>query len=54
MLFAIVVCSVGVSEYGNFAVQAQESLFNTGATNTAVFILGRKRSGSEYVAMVTS
>ena len=40
-LFAIVVCSVGVSEYGNFRVQAQEILINTGATNTAVLILGR-------------
>ena len=41
VLFAIVVCSVGVSEYGNFTVQAHESMLNTGATNTAVFILRR-------------
>ena len=41
VLFAIVVYSVGVSEYGNFTAQAQESLLGTGATNTAVFILGR-------------
>ena len=27
-----------VSEYGNFTAQAQESLLNTGATNTAIFI----------------
>ena len=54
MLFAIVVRSVGVSEYGHYTTQAQESLLNSGATNKAVFILGRYRSGSEYVAMVTS
>ena len=41
VLFAIVVCSVGVREYGHYTAQAQESLLNTGATNTAVFILGR-------------
>ena len=43
VLFAIVVCSVDVSEYGHYTAQAQaqESLLNTGATNTAVFILGR-------------
>ena len=41
VLFAIVFCSVGVSKYGNFTVQSQESLLNTGATNTAVFILGK-------------
>ena len=38
MLFAIVVCLVGVSEYGHYTAQAQESLLNTGATNTAVFM----------------
>ena len=41
VLFALVVHSVGVSEYGNYTAQAQESLLNSGATNKAVFILGR-------------
>ena len=54
MLFAIVVHSLGVNEYGHYTAQAQESLLNSGATNKAVFILGRLRSGNEYVAMVTS
>ena len=54
VLFAIVVRSVGVSEYGHYTTQAQESLLNSGATNKAVFILQGKRSGREYVAMVTS
>ena len=38
-LFAIVVHSVSVSEYGHYTAQAQESLLNSGATNRAVFIL---------------
>ena len=41
VLFAIVVYLVGMSEYGHYTAQAQESLLNTGATNMAVFILGR-------------
>ena len=41
VLFALVVHSVGVSEYGHYKAQAQESLLNSGATNNAVFILGR-------------
>ena len=41
VLFALVVHSVGVSEYGHYTAQAQESVFNSGATNKAVFILGR-------------
>ena len=32
---------VVVSEYGHYTAQAQESLLNSGATNRAVFILGR-------------
>ena len=36
LLFAIVVGSVGVSEYRHYTAQAQESLFNSGATNKAV------------------
>ena len=31
VLFALVVHSVGVSEYGHYTAQAQESLFNFGA-----------------------
>ena len=54
MLFALVVNSVGVNEYGHYTAQAQESLLNSGVTNKGVFILGRERSGNEYVAMVTS
>ena len=38
-LFAIVVNSVSVSEYGHYTAQAQEGLLNSGATNRAVFIL---------------
>ena len=41
VLFAFVVCSVDVSEYQHYTIQAQESLLNSGATNKAVFILGR-------------
>ena len=41
VLFAIFVRSVGVSEYGNYTAQAQESLLNSGARNKAVFIFGR-------------
>ena len=41
VLFAVVVRSVGVSEYGHYTAQAQESLLNSGATNKAVFISGR-------------
>ena len=41
VLFALVVHSVGVSEYEHYTAQAQESLLNSGATNKAVFILGR-------------
>ena len=40
VLFALVVHLVGVSEYGHYTTQAQESLLNSGATNNAVFILG--------------
>ena len=41
MLFALVVHSVGENEYGHYTAQAQESLLNSGATNKAVFNLGR-------------
>ena len=41
VLFALDVHSVGVSKYGHYTAQAQESLFNSGATNKAFFILGR-------------
>ena len=39
--FALVVHSVGVSEYEHYTAKAQESLLNSGATNKAVFILGK-------------
>ena len=54
VLFALVVHSVVVSEYGHYTAQAQQSLLNSGATIKAVLILGRWRSGNEYVAMVVS
>ena len=41
VLFAIVVRSVSVSEYGHYTTQARETLLNSRATNKAVFILGR-------------
>ena len=41
VLFGLVVHSVGVNEYGHYKAEAQESLLNSGATNKAVFILGR-------------
>ena len=41
VLFARVVHSVGVSKYGHVATQAQESPFNSGATNRAFFSFGR-------------
>ena len=54
VLFDLVVHSVGVSEYGHYTAQAEESVLNSEALNKAFFILGRWRSGNEYVAMVTS
>ena len=54
VLFVLVINSVGVSAYGHYTEQAQESLLKSGARNKAVFILGRERSGTRYVAMVTS
>ena len=41
VLFALVFHLVGVSEYGNCTAKAQESRLDSGATNTAFFILGR-------------
>ena len=41
VLFALDVHSVGVSEYGHYRTQTQESLLNSGVTNKAIFILGR-------------
>ena len=40
-LFALVVHSAGVSEYGHYTAQAQESPLDSEATNNAFFILGR-------------
>ena len=39
-------------EYRHYTAQAQESVLNSEATNKA--FLGKQRSGTEYVAMVTS
>ena len=41
VLFAVVVQSVGVIEYGHYKAEAQGCLLNSGAKNKAVFILGR-------------
>ena len=41
VLFALVVHSVGVSEYGHYTAQGQESPLDSGATNEAFFSLGR-------------
>ena len=41
VLFALVVQSVGVSEYVHYKAEAQGSLLNSGAKNKAVFILGK-------------
>ena len=41
VLFALVVYSVGVSLYGHYTAQAQESPLDSGATNKAFFIIGR-------------
>ena len=54
VLFALAVHSVGVREYRHYKAQAEESVLNSGALNSAFFILGRQRSGNKYVAMVTS
>ena len=54
VLFDLVVHSVGVSEYGHYTALAEENVLKSGATNKASFILGRSRSGNEYVAMATS
>ena len=56
VLFALAVHSVGVSEYGHYTAQAQaqESPLDSGAPNKAFLLLGRQRSGNEYVSMVTS
>ena len=40
-LFDLVVHSVGVSEYGHYTAQAEESVLNSEALNKAFFILGR-------------
>ena len=40
MLFPLDGNSVGVSEYGHFTAQAQESLSDSGAINKAFFMLG--------------
>ena len=40
MLFALV-HSVGMSEYGHYKAQAQESPLESGATNKSFFISGR-------------
>ena len=45
---------MGVSEYGHYTAQGQESPLDSGATNKAFFMVGRWRSGNDYVAMVTS
>ena len=52
--FALIVYSVGVSECGYYTAQPEESVLNSEALNKVFFILGRWRSGNEYVAMVTS
>ena len=41
VLFALDVHSVGVSKYGHYTAQVQESLLDPGATNKAFFILGK-------------
>jgi len=41
VLFALVVHSVGMSEYGHYTAQARETVLNSGATNKAFFTLGR-------------
>ena len=41
VLFALVVHSVGVSEYGHYKAEAQVNVLNSGATNKAVFIFGK-------------
>jgi len=41
VLFALVVHSVGVSKYGHYTAQAEESLLNSKATYKAVFLFGR-------------
>ena len=54
VLFVLDVHSVGVSKYGHYTAQVQESMLDSGATNEAFFILGSWKSGNEHVAMVTS
>ena len=41
VLFALVVQSVAVSEYGHYTAQAKENPLDSEATNDAFFILGR-------------
>ena len=41
VLFDLVVHSVGVSKYGHYTAQAEESVLNSGALNKAFVILGR-------------
>ena len=41
VLFDLVVHSVGVSGYGHYTAQVEESVFTSGASNKAFFILGR-------------
>ena len=41
VLFALVVHSVGVSQYGHYKAQAKDSLLYSGPTIKAFFILGK-------------
>ena len=41
VLLALVVNAVGVSEYGHYTAQKQESLLDSGETNMAFLLLGR-------------
>ena len=53
-LFALVVHSVGVSQYGHYKAEAKDSLLYSGPTIKAFFTLGKQRTGSKYVAMITA
>ena len=46
--------SVGVSDSGHHTTEAQESPLHSFAANKAFFIFVRKRSGDEYVVILTS
>ena len=54
VLLAPVFHSVGMSDSGHHTTEGQESPLDSFAENKAFFIFVRKRSGNEYIVILTS